>query len=359
MPVLKRLLLALLLPILPVLLFGIAFSWGLSQTVGNPEKVKDILDKSGAYQDLIPRLLENTQKEQNPDGITLSDPTVQKAAGAAFTPEFVKQSSERIIDSIYAWLEGRTDKPDFNIDLTGARIGFADRAAQEAQERAAALPRCPGGISLAEFDVFTASCLPAGVTPQMVAERVRTGILNGEGLFDTSSLNADSLKTGDGQPMFQEFESLPARYQQAMEAPFYLSLAAVLVAAAIVFLSPGRRKGLKRVGIILAVVGLIMLVISWLFGAEILKRLGFGGNALAGSLPVLLDELAAAAAANYRLFSGLYLALGLGAVAAAVFIRRPDNHATAATPVAAADDDKKTPPETDSQKTKPGAKKEN
>lgn len=331
MPFLKRILLSMLVPVLPLVLFGIAFSFGFNQAVGSPESVKEILSKSGIYENLIPNVLNNAQKESGGEfDIALTDPRVKEAAEKAFTPAFVEQSSEEIIDGTFAWLNGEAKMPTFNIDLSSAKTAFANATSASAEQTAATLPRCGAGTSAADFDVFSATCLPAGITPASAAARVQNDILNGQGFLENSSINADSLKSeNSNQSVFAQMESVPETYQQVKKLPIYLAILAIILVAGIIFLSTTRRAGIRRVGIILLVVGIIMLILSWIVGGQVVERIKIEDSVLSGDLKNLLKDIADVVAGNYRLFGGLYAVLGLAAIAGSILINRSPRASTA------------------------------
>lgn len=324
MPIFKRILLAVILPILPLLLFGIAFSYGLNKVIGNPESVKEILNKSGIYENLIPNYLNSANKKGGSEiSIALDDPNVKEAAEKAFTPEFVKESSEKIIDGTFTWLNGKADKPTFNIDLTGVKTAFAVNAGAAAEQKAATLPRCSSRNTPAEFDAFTATCLPTGITPASAAARTQSEILSGQGLLEDSAINAGSLKAeGTNDSVFEQMQSVPKVYQQAKKMPLYLAVLAIIVIAAIIFLGVTRVKGIRQVGFTFIGVGLAMIALSYIVGSGAIELVNLKNNALAGDIKNLIKDLSDAVAANYRLFGGIYTALGLIAVGGAMFISK-------------------------------------
>lgn len=327
MPFAKRILLATLLPLLPLFLFGIAFSTGFRNVAGDPQNVKDILDKSGVYNTVIPNLLANADKESGEGSVPLSDPAIKAAAEKTFNPQFVKQSTENIVDGTYAWLEGKADKPTFNIDLSGAKAAFAANVAQAAEARAATLPRCTAGNIPADFDALSASCLPPGVTPQLAGSRLQSEILSGEGFLENPRINADNLRSeGSNTSVFEDLNSVPQAYQQAKRAPLYLSLLAVLTAIGIVLLSPTRRTGVRRVGITLVIVGVLMLAFAWAtswgVNNKLLPNMKFDSELLAADIKRLIGDISGAVVNNYRLFGGAYTLLGAAAIAGAIFINR-------------------------------------
>jgi len=181
---------------------------------------------------------------------------------------------------LYAWLQGKTPKLEFAIDLTGVKQGLADGLGQYVEQRAAALPACPAGTPVGQdIDPFSATCLPRGVNPAQLAAEARGQILNGEFLKE-NTITADSLKTENGKTIEQQLAAVPNAYKKMSWAVYGTGLLALLLAAAVVVLSVNWRSGLKKVSTIFIVVGLISAFVGWLSGFGIDKASEFAKQPL-------------------------------------------------------------------------------
>lgn len=319
---------------MPFLLFGFAATYSLQRSFSTPGPVKEVLNDSGIYGSLMDSLIKSGGDQAGQDAIDANNPIIKEAIKKAFPPELVKSATEQVLDGTYAWLEGQTEQPQFRVDLTAAKANFINEAAAGAQARAAGLPPCPRG-QLTFDDPLTASCLPRGVTPAMVADLVRRDLQNELDGSQTEFLknpviSADTIKSKDGQPVFSADSELPENYQRIKLLPLALALAAGLALAAIIFLSGNLPAGLKRAGIALLGVGILIIVVS-------LVAINLIGNRLADmSLenPVLQDsfvnavrDVSATVGRNLLVVGLIYSVLGAASVGGAIYAgrRNPTN----------------------------------
>jgi len=326
MHILRRSLLVFITPLFTLTLFAAALDWGIIKTVGHPASVKKIVAESGIYDTVIPNLLnQSKQITSNVGNIPLSDPSIQQAANQIFSPGYVKQQSETIIDSIYAWLDGKTAQPEFRIDLSGAKNDFANAVAGQVQQRVAGLPKCTSRTTATTFDVYNATCLPSGVTPIAVAKTTHDSIVSGQGFLNNQVISAASVSSnGSNQSVFaNQLKSVPTQYQRAKKTPIILLLLALLLGAGIVLLNTSRLKGLRHVGITLLLVGLFMLMFSCglnrAVSSQIVPKIGnLNGvnSAIKDKLKIVVTDMSQRIDKNYWAFGGIYAALGAVALAA-------------------------------------------
>jgi hypothetical protein len=357
MDILKKIALGVLSPLFIVLLFATAFDIGFVRTATHPGTVKKLVAESGIYDSVIPSVLQQTKSIQTDVGtISASDPAIQKAANAAISPQFVKQNTERAIDSVYRWLDGTIAQPDFKIDLSGAKTSFADTVATTVSQRLSSLPACTTAQSVAltaggQFDAINTPCLPRGVTPEAAAAQVKDGIVGSKDFLDQTNLSAANIKNGgSNQSVFSnQLKQVPKQYQRAKKTPIILSLLTVLSGAGIVFLSSTRRKGLRHIGLNLVVVGVLMLAFSYglnrTVSTKITPNIKVDNAILQADIRNLATGLTQQIDKNYWFFGGLYTVLGAGGItAAAVFGRRAKPARAAAGRAAPETEDTPKPP---------------
>ena len=248
--------------------FGIVF--GLQRVFGSPAAIKQALKASGFYQSVIPNALDQAQKDQKNQGteqkeeIPLDKPEVRTIVQNAASPDFLQSQTEGVLDSIYAWLQGKTPKLTFAVDLATVKARLSDGVEQYAQQHLASLPRCTGrSMPNQDIDPFNATCLPPGANVDQVAAKAKDQVLNGDFLKDTQ-LTADSIKTdkeGD-KTLADDLKDVPAIYQKTNLAINILGPVLVLLALALVFLSISRRAGLKKLAILAISAGTIGAIIG-------------------------------------------------------------------------------------------------
>ena len=353
----KRALLIIIAPLFPLLLFTTAIDVGVVKTVGNPSNVKGILSDSGVYNDVIPNILNQAKTVTGPDGsVPLTNPAIQSAAKAVFTPAYLQQTANNSIDGIYHWLDGKTVLPDFTINLASLKDQFADSVAQAAQDQASSLPACTRVVNPANYDVFSATCLPAGVTPVAVATQARNNIVNGSGFLDKTTITANDIKSsGSNQSIFTDkLKQAPKNYRNAKKTPIILVLLTLLAATGIVLLSSSRRRGFRHIGITLTIIGLLMLVFSWSLNyavsQKLIPKINFSNSALQDDTKKVITDVAQAIDKNFWFFGGAYTTLGIAAIGSAMFINRGSKRPVLAKETAA-ETDSPEPKETESMDT--------
>lgn len=249
---LRRLGLSILTFILTVSLLGFAASGTMAQTIRDKEKVKDWLNESGFYDEIVNNLIEQAKaegQEKLPSSVNLDDPAVQTIINDAFNPTLLQGLAEQIVDSTYLWLDGNTDKPEYKIALGDTKNQLASNFSTYAAQRVTSLPACTpvqmGALSTAEINFMTISCRPTGVNSQQIEQSVRTEVLNGlTFLPDNYAANDTTL--------VQENNNWPTQlqkaYQQSVWLPYAFLFLAILSTVGVIFLSSTRRKGLYRAG---------------------------------------------------------------------------------------------------------------
>src|SRR3990167_5388316 len=261
--VVKKLFLILGATFLSLFLFLTALTLSFQSVVGEPEPVKQILRDSGIYSSVISGQLDQVNKSVASNSeVSLTTPTVKEAAEKTITPQYLQTNVEKIIDSVYEWLKGNTPKPDFQVDLRDAKSSFANFLGQAAEARAVTLPPCTSA-SAAEFDVFNATCLPKGLSPSQVNTNVKNNISDGE-FLDNPVINADSVKgESSNVSVFEDqLKQAPDAYRAFKSAPIVLGLLSLLAILAVVLGSSSKRKGIRRAGITLLFVGVVLVVIG-------------------------------------------------------------------------------------------------
>lgn len=325
--ILKRILRALLLSLLPLILFLLALDFAVLRVAGNPEPVKETLKESGLYTSAIDTFLvstDNPNKDTSGD-ISTDNPVVQAAFKKAFPPELIESSTENFIDSIYKWMRGDTAIPDFRIDLTQAKTTFVEEVAAGAETRAANLPACPRGQI--EFnDPFSATCLPRGASPSLAAEKIRSELGNNESFLSNPVLTASSIKSSESpeKSVFTD-SNLPSVYQGLQNGRLVLLILALLAVTGVVLLSNSLRAGIRHAGIVLLVVGVGILIASFISNKAVTEALPdllarSENAALADKLQSLMANIVRDTNRTFSAFGWAYTITGTGAILGSLFV---------------------------------------
>ena len=325
----RKSLLVLIAPLFLVFLYTTAIDVGFVRIGTHPATIKHILADSGIYKTVVPGLLDQSKRISGGGGdVNLSDPLIRSAAATTFSPQFVQQNTEAVLDGTYDWLDGKTPVPDFQIDLTTSKTAFANNVSQLVQQRLAGLPVCTTTAQVENFDPLNATCLPPGVSATSAASTLQSNILSGKGFLDNPVITADSIKNGkDNQPLFTgKLKSVPDKYRIAKATPLILGSLTVLLALAIVFLSTGRAAGLRHLGFPLLAIGLLLLVFAWginrVTSQTLAPKISVNNAVLQSSLRTLLVDVEQAIDKSYWWFGGGYVVLGAAAMGGSMYLKR-------------------------------------
>ena len=347
-------------------LWVLAIDIGLVKTFGSSNNVKQIIADSGLYETIVPSALDQVNQEKTQVGestdVPLTDAAIKEAAQRAITPAFLKQNVETVIDSLYKWLEGKTVQPDFVVDLAPIKANLAEYVAETIQQRLTGLPACPANTSAQNFDYYNASCLPKGVSAAAAAEQVKNEIANSQDFLGDTKLTAANIESSSGnQSVFEDkkIKDVPKIYQGFKASPFYLAALAIVTGLGVILLSASRRKGLRRAGITILTIGILILAFAWLinYGADKgTKELKLENAVLQQNINTLIEDASQVISQNYYLVGGVYGGLGALAILGTIFIGRGRGKAQ---PAAAAIEEKPAEPaEVVKEEPKPEPKKE-
>lgn len=334
----RKLAVGFLSSLLTVLLFALAIDVGFARVVGQPKTIENILDKSGIYNSVVPALLDNAKNISSASGdVPLTDSVVQSAATSTLTPEYLRTNVNLILDSIYQWLDGKTSQPTFSINLTDVKTSFADKVADGARQKAAALPKCVTTANIAPFDVFSAGCLPAGVSPDQVAGQVRANIVNGQGFLDNPTISASDLKaSGSNQSVFAgQLKNLPAGYRIFKKSPIILGLLIVILGSLMVVIYRPKLRGIKHAGFVIGGVGILTILLGLglneAVSNKVISRISLSNAVLEDSLRRVIHDTAHSLSGTYMLIGGVYILLGIAGIGAYYFFAKKEPEAAPVT----------------------------
>ena len=265
----RNLFLSLIALVLLGSLLGTAYSASINLTLRDPKKVEQWLTQSKLYDNFVANAITQGQKTvgsvDNKDVASLSDAAIQDAARSTFTQELINSNINTFIESNYAWLEGKTEKPTFIIDLTDAKQTFAQKVGAYVTTYLASLPVCTNAqlAQLQGVDPLNATCRPATVNPQTEGALVTQQIIASNELLDNTVLTAQNINpdsSAQTQPYYEKLAQLPKAYQFGAWVPYIFGVIALLGAVVLVFLSSTKRRGVKRTGIVLAIAGVILVI---------------------------------------------------------------------------------------------------
>jgi hypothetical protein len=182
----------------------------------------------------------------------------------AFTQSAFRQDINQIIDGNYSWLEGHSATPSFSIEVNSIKVSFANQVANYVKQHLSNLPACTEAqaLEMANVGPLSLTCVPNSVNPSQAATQIANEIDDSNLLISTPVITANNLKAinHSGGAYYTKLSKAPKVYKWANRVPLFLILIDVILAAAIIFLL-GKRKGLRRVGVVLIVSGLLLVIV--------------------------------------------------------------------------------------------------
>jgi hypothetical protein len=329
MGVVKKMALGLLSPLFIFLLLATAFDVGFIRTASHPATVKKLVADSGIYDTVVSNSLRQLKSVDTSLGtVDANNPVIQKAANQAVTPQYVQQQADTAIDNVYQWLDGDIGRPDFKIDLNSQRGDFAKKAAASIQQQLTGLPRCATLAQAQSFSALNATCLPPGTTAESAASQVQSSLSTSDFLNQADISAANITDQSTGQSVFDQntVQNIPKQYQRAKKTPVVLAILTILCGLGVIFLSKTWQAGLRHVGINLAIIGAVMIIVSFYLpravSAHVAPKLHVNSAGVKLDLSKVVNDVVQQIDKNYWFFGGLYTALGAGGITAAEVSRR-------------------------------------
>ncbi len=270
--------------ILFVSLIGTALSVSANLAFSHPKKIETWLNNSNLYGQFVSNTTSQAIKaagsSQNQASLTLGDSAVQQAANASFPTSLFQQSVNTFLESNYAWLEGKTSQPNFTIDLTSVKQSFASQVGQYVLTHMASLPTCtPQQLTqlgaAGNIDPLNITCRPGNLSAQAEASLVTQNIASSNKFLSNPVITANNINPNGSthsRPYYQRFSKAPELYRLVVKLPWIYVAVVFLSTLAIIFIALRKRLGLRRVGIILTLAGLVLIAIKFLAN-PILKQI--------------------------------------------------------------------------------------
>jgi hypothetical protein len=258
--------------VLFVSLLVLAFSTSANIAFKNSHKIETWLDESNLYGAFVQNAINQAEQTAGTDqsgGISLSDTVVEQAAQSSFSSQALQDDVDAFLDSNYAWLQGKTNVPNFKIDLTSAKRSFAERVGNYVTTYLNGLPACTpqqlAALDPQTTDPLTLQCRPSGIDPATEGQQVTSQIEHssaflGNPVLTAANINPHGGVQNQGQPYYARFSSLPQAYRANTYLPWIAGVLALLSGAGAILFASRKRKGLKVVGVVLLLDGVVMLL---------------------------------------------------------------------------------------------------
>lgn len=252
-------------------LFAVIAAFGFVLLVDDRQVVKETLLESGIYNDFAPTVMAPNieQSRTQPNALPLHDEQVRIIVYNAFAPRTLQTKTEKVIDDIYAWLDGSSKDLAFRYDFSEQASAAVQGIATYAANRVMSLPVCTE--SPGEINVFSVECRPDGITHEYIEELILTD-LQDTSILEKTSYSADDLpKTADGKALQEKYSFLPLLYRVMQNSVIPALL--ILLFSAVVFVLARRpfTRGIRSLGRDLLSNGLMIIALTFVFGFVVPK----------------------------------------------------------------------------------------
>ncbi|MDB5168770.1 MAG: hypothetical protein JWO41_126 [Candidatus Saccharibacteria bacterium] len=242
----------------------LALSFSITHAFSKPATLESWLLQSHLYDHFIDNIISQSSKSAgSTNGNQPNTAVIQAAAKQAFTPDIIQQSVNTFINSNFDWLEGNTKAPNFNIDLTATKQTFAYQAGVYTQQYLQTLPACTAAQAAqynADTDPLTLTCLPSAIKPTQAALKIQEKFATSQDFLSNPVITADTLtQQNGGQPYYVKFDKAPQVYRLSKMLPYVLIGLLAVLAVLIYYVSPWRRKGIRRLGFIFLDAGILLI----------------------------------------------------------------------------------------------------
>jgi len=282
----------------------------LQATVLQRDLVKGWLRESDVYSKVIATTI--NQAPDIPANTLITPDATQKALQNTFTPDYVQNQAEKIIDNAYDWMDGKLPQLQFSVPIDEKRTAFIEQLAATLEPQVAALPVCTN-----RADAQAGTCRPPTQTPAQYAQTVATQAVAQSDVLarpitDQSLTTAPQNQSGPSE--LELLQKLPAITQTINWLVIALPIIAVLSAGLIALFAEDRLLALKRLGRRICMGSIFTLI------AALVLLYFSGGNTLPNIVSTASNPLAELLAPFFQKAIGALAQwlIGLSAIAIAI-----------------------------------------
>lgn len=312
--------------ILSICLFLLAMFIALTTTIASPHYVKETLEKTGFYSNIIPSALNlvsasDSSSQQQITNATRTElaPILQKV----LTPAFLQTTLESVIDGTVTWLKGDAAVPTFSVKTESVKASLTNELSVYLENRFAGLPICTTPTDVNTTDPFTATCRPNTLLTKSQATQYAQDFVNQLPLLDKGEISIANLDTTNTFNTNYVAKNTPKAYQLLQLSPYIFGLIIILSSIGIVILSINHYRAVKTVGntflwagILLVVTGAIALLLSGKFEAGFI---GSGNDAQTSFVTTIFAPILARLGNSFALVS-LYIGGAYALISALCYV---------------------------------------
>jgi hypothetical protein len=256
----------LILPLLLLLLISPPLI-ATSQTVTHRENIKNVLDQSGIYDNLldivVPMITQSSEESEQMAQLFEEGSEFREALDQELTPTKVKTKVDTVLDGIYDWLEDKTTTPEFEVYLIESDSAVKNVFSTMLVARLEGLPTCTtyNQLETAMQNPMEAECKPADFDSSQI-----TVLVNENMTSDQIDQIKEQFKLSSEDMDFSSENS--ELYKNIFIILSYLHLILIIAIAVltilVLLLLPGWKGSFITLSILYLIPGLIWSVASFL-----------------------------------------------------------------------------------------------
>lgn len=230
-----------------LLLLTLVPAVALVLTISNDGLLKQELKQAGVFRALtdsaVKGAIENTETGADQE-------IVQQAVKSALNENFSNQAGDQLIGGLYGWLEGKTPKPEFTIDIKETKQAVVTSVADSTEQRVKQLPPCTFQQLRSlqpDTQLSELPCQPPNIN--YAAERQKLiDQVNGNANIPDQLSSAKLLAQNPGEDPFENLQAVPVAYQLFKPLLWVMGLTALLCAVIILFVQKPRWQAVRSIG---------------------------------------------------------------------------------------------------------------
>lgn len=306
----------------------------LNHTLLQPPVVKQWLSDGKIYNNFIEQALKanEPQLQESLQGNVLINPqSITQAMQAAFTPKYLQNKTEYVIDQGYKWLNQETPVFTFEVKPGEQQAVFEQNLSAHIAQKLSVMKVCPANRQQTLDDATSGRCMPHGITVAELSNTMARQTANGIDVFKQNFKVPGDKPAPIGQEPSPYIQYIPHGVWWVNLLLIILWPIMLLGGLGILLLARTKRVGLRTLGwrlvlssVFLTIAGALLTIYAPQFSVGNLGVLQMGEGAQAGTISLVepILRLAAADIGKYFLiFSSPVLALGVSLLLILLFNR--------------------------------------
>ncbi|MDQ3158546.1 MAG: hypothetical protein M3P98_00195 [bacterium] len=241
--------------------------WGLNRTIGSPEHVKDVSRETQIYETISNFIIDEIKDQSGSVG---DDKLLQQVVSDTVNPNNLEGVTVNAVDVAYDILDGTTDPKDFTIDVSELSNTLIANTKVQLKEKLLTLDPCTSFNPPKSVNPFEFNCLPFGDDVNAYVEMAIMLMKQENVVLKTGEININTLNLDDGEKaskaeVEKNIETLRnvSSFYQGIQKIYWMAIIITLISTVlVVVLSKEFIRGLKRVGLIYFLNGVLIVAIA-------------------------------------------------------------------------------------------------